>query len=139
MARVAVWRDPTRIFGLLAILLAGCETGKRPPIHAGFDIPPDRIHFPPSAIYDNPPVFISGPSPIYPISRLLARENGFATVKFTIAEAGDTADIKVTGASNFWFGRHLANAVELWKFKPAHKGDQTVKVRALYRMNFTVK
>jgi TonB family protein len=134
-----MWRDSARIIGLLAILLAGCETGKRPTVRAGGDMPPDRVHFPAAANYDSPPVLISGPAPIYPISRLLARESGFATVEYTITEAGTTADVKVTGASNFWFGRHLANAVALWKFTPARKGDRPVKIRGHYRANFRVK
>jgi TonB family protein len=69
--------------------------------------------------YREPPRARVLPEPVYPRERLLAAENGSATVQFAVSERGVTIDVLLNETSRPEFGAALVAAVETWAFDPA--------------------
>ena len=89
--------------------------------------------------YDVAPRLLRGSAPTYPITRILADEDGSATVSFAISEDGTTKDIKVVSATYEYFGRHSAAAIKKWLFAPAIKDGKAVAVRTTVELQFKLK
>ncbi|MFT3782210.1 MAG: TonB family protein [Nibricoccus sp.] len=65
--------------------------------------------------------------PVYPYERLLANEEGYAKVKFTINSAGMVESAEIVEASHPDFGAALIAAAESWHFRPGTAGEQPVR------------
>lgn len=128
---------PTKAFCLFVSLFvstaAAASDGhtQKPNTH----IAPDDLIVESSAQWDSPPELVSGRLPIYPISQLLSRKPGTATVQYTIGMDGTPKDIQVEEASDRRFGDHAIIAVRQWKFRPALKNANPMDARV--RETFT--
>jgi TonB family protein len=88
----------------------------------------------PSPAFDIPPKFISGATPIYPITRRWLGEPGFALVTFIVDESGRTRGFQVEKTNYPFFGSHAIAAIKNWRFQPATKRGRPVSCRV--RMPF---
>ena len=61
--------------------------------------------------------------PAYPYERMLAGEEGYAVVKFTLTSEGKVESSMLLEASHPDFGGALVAAVESWQFKPEAAGE----------------
>ena len=73
--------------------------------------------------------------PAYPYERLLAQEEGYATVRFKLGPSGAVISTEVVDASHSDFGGALIAAVESWMFSTAAAAEQPVRE---YRHDFTL-
>jgi TonB family protein len=73
--------------------------------------------------------------PSYPYERLLAKEEGNATVRFTLDVMGAVRSTELVEASHPDFGGALIAAVESWTFSPEAAVEQNVRE---YRHDFTL-
>jgi TonB family protein len=73
--------------------------------------------------------------PAYPYERLLAQEEGYATVRFKLGTNGAVISTELVEASHPDFGGALLAAVESWMFSSASVVDQDVRE---YRHDFTL-
>ena len=96
---------------------------------------PSDIVFDSNPQWDTPPELLSGRLPIYPISQVLARKEGVATIQYTIGADGIPKNVMVQSASDRRFGNHAVIAVRAWKFRPATKGASPTE--ATVRETFT--
>lgn len=74
--------------------------------------------------------------PAYPYDRLLAGEEGYAVVKFTLTGEGKVESVVLQEASHTDFGGALVAAVESWLFRPEAAGENGA-VRE-YRHDFSL-
>ena len=65
--------------------------------------------------------------PVYPYERLLAQEEGSATVRFTLAATGMVKSAELVEASHPDFGAALIASVESWAFSSAAADEQSVR------------
>jgi protein TonB len=129
-----------------AATLAACATPPLPPGAFAPDMPidPAQVNARPVApnapgMPDVPARFISGNAPVYPITRLQRGEAGNATVDFTVAADGSTADVKVVQADYEYFGIHALIAVQRWRFEPARKDGRAVAMRVRQTFAFNLR
>lgn len=88
---------------------------------------------------DENPVPLKTPPPRYPDS--LKREGiaGVVAVVLIINEKGVVAEASVVKSSHPDFERPALEAVKVWKFKPAKKDGNPVKVRVTLPLRFNVE
>jgi len=73
--------------------------------------------------------------PVYPFERLLAREEGSATVRFTLGAKGEVKSTELLESSAPDFGGALMAAVESWAFSPEAAVEQNIRE---YRHDFVL-
>lgn len=118
---------------LLPCLLAlGAQAGERIPqglnampaadierLNRGFSAPSDR--------YDTPPRLEIAYTPIYPASRLRARQTGQCKVSFLIGTDGVPRNPKADPAADPKMCAHALYALGHWRFTPARKAGEPVE------------
>ena len=85
------------------------------------------------------PVPMKTPPPIYP--EALKREGGSGVVAVTIVidEKGTVIKATVAKSSNDGLNEAAIEAVKKWKFKPAQKDGEKVKVRVTVPISFSLE
>jgi len=87
---------------------------------------------------DENPVPIKTPPPRYPDSLKREGVSGLVAVVLVIDEKGMIIASSVAKSSNPEFEKPALDAVKNWKFKPAKKDGNTVKVRVTVPLRFNV-
>ena len=87
---------------------------------------------------DSPPRLVAGKSPIYPIHRMLAKEEGYTIIAFDITATGHAENFEMIESSNSVFYTHTRVAVSDWQFEPAIVDGEPVTVRCQFRQSFVV-
>ena len=126
--------------GLIAsIVLSGCTTVPRDPNTSRADDEVREQAFPGcEPATDIPPTLISGRTPIYPVNRLLAEEDGYAVLTFDVKADGRVANVEKVESSHPLFASHTKIAVVDWVFRPAEQDGVAVAVRCGFRQTFSV-
>lgn len=70
---------------------------------------------------ETPPIFISGKSPVYPVSQLVSHKGGSATIVYTVGTDGRPRDFSVQSATDERYANHAIIALKDWVFEPATK------------------
>jgi TonB family protein len=83
-----------------------------------------------------PPEKISGTAPLYTGMAFLAHLEGSVTVESIIDQRGDVENAKILQGLPLGLDQTALAAVKTWKFKPALKGGQPVKVYYVLKVNF---
>ena len=105
---------------LALIILAGCALPPSDPNKSRADQKVRERYFntcEPST--EVPPKLVGGQTPIYPVQRLLAREDGYAIIEFDVTPEGATANVTKVESSHPAFASHSRIAVLDWTFEPA--------------------
>ncbi|HET7745845.1 MAG TPA: TonB family protein, partial [Vicinamibacteria bacterium] len=108
--------------------------------------PPPVEPVDPNRIYVNSPAEVdavarkaSGASAAYPSDRAPRMKSGESVsvrVSFVVTESGDVTDIKVVESAGRIIDEAVVSAVRGWKYTPALKQGQKVKVRVEFRQTF---
>ena len=77
---------------------------------------------------DTPPVLRERVDPKYPAASLKRGIEGIVTVNALISESGDVEDVVVVQGLSGGFNENTVEAVRQWKYEPAVKDGQKVKV-----------
>lgn len=88
---------------------------------------------------DENPVPVKTPPPRYPDSLKREGVSGVVAVVIVIDEKGGIMDCKIAKSSHPDFERPALEAVKNWKFKPAKKDGNPVKVRVTVPLRFNVE
>jgi TonB family protein len=75
-------------------------------------------------------------APEYPRLALMRNLEGWATVEFTVTEAGEVRDSRVIESSSGIFDRSAMAAVDRWQFQPVIENGMALPVRASVRFTF---
>ena len=89
----------------------------------------------PAQRFDTPPKIIRSVAIAYPGVRLQEREEGAATVEFTITPRGKIEEMDITESTSPAFSGYLLMRLQQWRFVPAQLEGEAVPVR--YRQRFT--
>lgn len=87
---------------------------------------------------DENPVPVKTPPPHYPDSLKREGISGVVAVVIVIDEKGAIISSSIAKSSNAEFERPALDAVKGWKFKPAKKDGNPVKVRVTIPLRFNV-
>lgn len=124
---------------LTMTLATGCATvdDDKPGTRAGWSM--DGKPMPAcSPATDTLALLVSGKAPVYPVKRLMLKEDGYAELAFDITPEGRAARFESISHSHPSFYAHAKAAIAEWKFKAATDDQVPVTVRCLYRQNFRV-
>ena len=88
---------------------------------------------------DENPVPVKTPPPSYPDSLKREGVSGVVAVTIVIDETGAVASTAVAKSSHPDFERPALEAVGKWKFKPAKKDGNAVKVKVTLPLRFSVE
>lgn len=88
---------------------------------------------------DENPVPVKTPPPRYPDSLKREGVSGVVAVVIVIDEKGNIINSSISKSSNVEFERPALEAVKNWKFKPAKKDGNPVKVRVTIPLRFNVE
>lgn len=84
----------------------------------------------------SPPEKLSGPAPHYTGMAFLARLEGKVSVESVINQQGEVENAKILKGLPLGLDQMALAAVKTWKFKPAMKNGQPVKVYYVLTVNF---
>lgn len=87
---------------------------------------------------DDNPVPVKTPPPRYPESLKREGISGVVAVILVIDEKGTITDASISKSSHHDFEKPALDAVKTWKFKPAKKDGNPVKVRVTIPLRFNV-
>jgi protein TonB len=79
---------------------------------------------------------IAGKDPVYPEAANRLRFGGVVDVEMVVTERGETADIRVLDGAGEVLDRAAVEAMRAWRFTPALKDGQPVRVRLRYQHRF---
>ena len=88
---------------------------------------------------DSPPKLISGKAPVYPVQRMMSREQGYAVIEFDLTATGRAENFKQVESSNSIFYTHTRVAVADWIFEPALLDGAPITVRCQFRQMFILR
>jgi protein TonB len=88
--------------------------------------------------FDVRPTPVKTPPPEYPSKLKQGGVSGVVALKVEIDENGAVTACSVSKSSNPEFEQPAMDAVKNWKFKPAQKGGNPVKVRLLIPIQFRI-
>lgn len=89
--------------------------------------------------FDTRPVPVKTPPPEYPSQMAKDGVSGMVAVRVDIDETGSVTACSVSKSSNAEFDQPAMNAVKSWKFKPAQKGGNPVKVSLVIPIKFDLE
>ncbi len=89
-----------------------------------------------AADYDERPLPIKTPPPVYPASMAREGVQGTVAVKVVVDEAGSVVECSVSKSSHVAFEQPAVDAVKNWKFKPAARGGAKVRAEVLIPIRF---
>ena len=78
-------------------------------------------------------------SPLYPAKLKANRVQGTVNVVFIVNELGNVISPNIEKSSNREFNQSALDAVLQWKYKPAMKDGQPVKVKVRQPISFTLR
>ncbi|MBD3390764.1 MAG: TonB family protein [Chitinivibrionales bacterium] len=78
---------------------------------------------------DKGPMFLSGPSPAYPMQARDLNIEGVVKVEFIIDRSGMVQEVKVISSPHRSLAREVARKVRRWKFRPAQYRGRSVRIR----------
>lgn len=116
------------------------EAGRQVTARGGSPLPNHEMQVvgPSSSQYDVPPKFISGAAPIYPITRLLRREPGYALISYCVDATGRTRDFRVVKTNYSSFATHAILVMRKWRFEPAMKHGRPVACRLQITFDYRI-
>lgn len=85
------------------------------------------------------PKFLSGKSPIYPIRRLMARQEGTSKVSLVVSKEGRVKNVKDIESTHSAFFNHTAAAADNWLFQPAKNGEEVVEVQCRFKVTYGLR
>ena len=88
---------------------------------------------------DERPVPVKSVAPTYPADMKRDGLSGMVTIKVVIDENGDVVSREIAKSSRMEFESPALEAVGQWKFKPAKKAGQAVKVAITIPIKFTAE
>ncbi|WP_404424158.1 energy transducer TonB [Nibricoccus sp. IMCC34717] len=88
---------------------------------------------------DEKPVPLKTPPPRYPESLKRDGTSGIVAVSIVIDEEGNVIKATVAKSTNPEFDKPAMDAVEKWKFKPAKKEGNAVKVKVTVPLRFSAE
>ncbi|MDX2186487.1 MAG: energy transducer TonB [Opitutaceae bacterium] len=88
---------------------------------------------------DEKPVPLKTPPPRYPDAMKREGVSGIVAVSIVIDEGGNVIKATVAKSTNPEFDSPAVEAVEKWKFKPAKKDGNAVKVKVTVPLRFTAE
>lgn len=88
---------------------------------------------------DEKPVPVKTPPPRYPETLKRDGVSGICAVSIIIDEEGNVVKGTVAKSTNPEFEKPALDAVERWKFKPAKKDGNAVKVKVTVPLRFSVE
>jgi len=89
--------------------------------------------------FDVRPMPIKTPPPEYPSAMKQGGISGLVALKVEIDENGFVTACAVSKSSNPEFEQPAINAVKNWKFKPAQKSGNPVKIRIVIPIKFSIE
>lgn len=89
--------------------------------------------------YHSSPRVIFDPAPQYPRNALLAGQEGWVQVRFTVRPDGTVSDPKVVESSSKVFAKEALRAVKQWRFKPDTVNGQPVSTEAERTVKFELE
>jgi TonB family protein len=117
------------------------ETGENAPtgmeVDPSGDLSPDNIV--PLEQVDTPPVLKERVNPKYPAAALERKIEGIVVVNALISETGDVLDVVVVQGLAGGLNEETVKAVMQWKYEPAVKDGQKVKVRKPISITFKAR
>jgi TonB family protein len=102
-------------------------------------VDPERIYENEPGKIDTPAKKISGSSPSYPsdrAKRLKSEERVSVVVRFIVSETGEVRDVSVLESGGKAVDEVVVAAVRTWKYQPAIKQGQRVKVHMMFKQTF---
>lgn len=127
-----------RIVICVCCFLAGGLLAKPPELHpVKNDVQFTGQFFYPKDI-EVPPAMRDVPPPSYPSEWRNRAVEGDAQVAFIINEKGRTEQVQAVTATDAQFATAATNAVKKWRFKPAKKTGQPVRVLIVQTIKFTL-
>ncbi len=114
---------------LLTACLAGCATPPLGESRANTAVDPAYMVGPAHPDWDTPPKLIHGKAPVYPVSRLVAGQDGRTIIAYTIGSDGKPGDFEVVETDDKVFADHAIIAVRTWRYQPATKGGAAISAR----------
>lgn len=119
-----------RVLVVLALLVATpvLAGGQSPGFLPDRSLDPAKIAVLPTTGADQPPKFVSGKTPVYPISLLLSGKGGSCEIEFTVGTDGRTKDFEVVSHPGK-MADHAIIAISSWIFEPATKDGVPVEAR----------
>ncbi len=78
--------------------------------------------------FDQAPKLKRGRAPIFPASKSLKNEGGYAVVEYDIGANGKVSQVRVLDTDYVYFGNHAINAMSKWKFRPARRDGEAIAV-----------
>lgn len=114
---------------LLAVLIQGASAQDSPPAGPPYRVGGDITR----------PEKISGAPPVYTELARRARVTGTVITEAIIDEQGDVVNVRVLKGLPMGLDKAAVDAVTTWKFKPALKDGQPVKVYYVLTVNFHVE
>ena len=93
----------------------------------------------PLAQVDTPPVLKERVNPNYPARAAEKKIEGVVIVNVLISETGDVVDVVVTQGLAGGFNEETVKAVRQWKYEPAVKDGQRVKVWKQWAITFKLR
>lgn len=88
---------------------------------------------------DEKPVPLKTPPPRYPEQLRQDGTSGIVAVSIVIDEEGNVIKATVAKSTHPEFDKPAVDAVERWKFKPAKKDGNAVKVKVTVPLRFTAE
>lgn len=130
-----------RLLLLVSIILsiASCSTAPLKGDKAGKPLKSRTISGCLPKTLDQQPQLISGKAPIYPISMLLNRKSGSATIHYDILPDGSIANVKAHSEDYKYFASHAAHAMKTWAVKPGAINGVPTTAYCKFVMNFKIK
>jgi len=83
--------------------------------------------------------YLNNPAPDYPKISKRAGEEGRVLLKVLVNAKGDAENVEIEKSSRFdRLDQAAINAVQRWRFIPAHKGEQALSAFVLVPVNFSL-
>ncbi len=87
---------------------------------------------------ETPAKLIAGRTPLYPVNRYLAEEDGHTDVAFDITALGRVENLTRIGSSHPSFYVSTREAIAEWQFAPAEQDGVAITVHCEFRQSFSV-
>jgi len=128
--------EPTKKAHLEATLRAVVPKVTQPPKP---DVDPNHVYENTATEVDVPAKRVSGSSAEYPrkgVPNLKSGQSVSVSLTFVVTEAGEIDDIKVVESAGKIIDEAVIGAVRQWRYSPATKQGQPVKVRIRIKQTF---
>ena len=90
-------------------------------------------------ITDVPVKLVKAKAPVFPVQRLVAKQQGYAIIDFDVSLEGRAENIKNVKNSHKSFYVHAKLALQEWEFEPAQQDGEPIRVRCQLRQAFRLR